>query len=358
MNQVVRDSIHQAFSGVYDSQEYILGPYVEKFERAFAAYCGSAYCVGLSNGLDALRLCLEILGIGAGDEVIVPSNTYIATVLAVSHTGATPVFVEPDEKTCNIDVTRIADAMSPATRAILPVHLYGQACNMGAIMEIAAQKGLVVVEDNAQAHGASFGGKLTGSWGHANATSFFPTKNLGALGDAGALTTNDPAVAAKAAALRNYGSERKYYNDLLGYNMRLDELQAAILSVRLEQLTTWTMERQCIAEKYTNGLKGIGDLRLPETAPGATHVFHIYMVRTAARDALMDHLNREGIGTLVHYPIPPHLQKAYAGLGFHKGDFPLAESMADTCLSLPIWPGMTETDIDLVIETIKRFFHE
>jgi dTDP-4-amino-4,6-dideoxygalactose transaminase len=248
--------------------------------------------------------------------------------------------------------------MSPATRAILPVHLYGQACNMGAIMEIAAQKGLVVVEDNAQAHGASFGGKLTGSWGHANATSFFPTKNLGALGDAGALTTNDPAVAAKAAALRNYGSERKYYNDLLGYNMRLDELQAAILSVRLEQLTTWTMERQCIAEKYTNGLKGIGDLRLPETAPGATHVFHIYMVRTAARDALMDHLNREGIGTLVHYPIPPHLQKAYAGLGFHKGDFPLAESMADTCLSLPIWPGMTETDIDLVIETIKRFFHE
>lgn len=355
-NEQIRDAMHRAFARVYDSQEYILGREVAGFERAWAVYCGTSRCIGVSNGLDALRLGLELVGVGPGDEVIVPSNTYIATVLAVSQTGAVPVFAEPDILTYNIDPSGIEAALSPKTRAVIPVHLYGQACVMDEIADIAARRNLWIIEDNAQAHGASYKGKRTGSWGTINAASFFPTKNLGALGDAGALTTDDARLAERAALLRNYGSKEKYFNEVRGYNMRLDELQAALLSVKLDRLDEWNQERIHIAGQYTQHLAGIGDLCLPVTASGAGHVYHIYMIRTQTRDALRDHLQRAGIGTHIHYPVPPHLQKAYAGLGYKKGRFPIAEAIADTCLSLPVWPGMTGEDVRTVTSAIKDFY--
>lgn len=354
MHRQVRKAMQQVFTDVFDSQDYILGRHVEAFERAWAARCGTMHAVGVSNGLDAIRLSLEVLGVGPGDEVIVPSNTYIATVLAVSAVGAQPVFAEPDIHTCNLDPHQIRAVRTARTKAVIPVHLYGQACVMDAIM--AAAEGLDVVEDNAQAHGAAYAGRPTGGWGRVNATSFFPTKNLGALGDAGALTTSDTALAARAAVLRNYGSGRKYYNETIGYNMRLDELQAAFLSVKLDYLDAWTADRRRIAAQYTAGLDGLGDLRLPCTAPNADHVYHIYQIRTVFRDALQSHLSARGIGSLVHYPQPPYLQEAYKDLGYRRGDFPIAESVADTCLSLPIWPGMNETEVASVIGGIKDFY--
>lgn len=351
-----RAAILAAVARVYDSYWYVLGAEVKQFELDYAAFSGVRECVGLANGLDALVLALRVLGIGPGDEVIVPSNTYIATWLAVTQVGATLVPVEPERGSSNLDPTLIEAALTPRTRAILPVHLYGQACRMPEIMTIARRHGLRVVEDNAQAHGAAFAGQLTGSFGDVNATSFYPGKNLGALGDAGAATTNDAALARQLRLLRNYGSERKYHNEVVGYNSRLDELQAAVLSTKLALLPEWTSQRQQVAAWYDQHLSGIADLRLPAISPGATHVYHLYVVHTARRDALQAHLTAQGIGTLIHYPVPPHRQPAYAALGWAAGAFPLAEELAATCLSLPLWPGMRQEQVGAVATAVRSFY--
>ena len=355
-NKQVKEEILQTFEQFFDKAWYILGDNVKAFEQAYALFNGVNNCIGVSNGLDALHIALKTLGIAAGDEVIVPSNTYIASALAISYVGAKPVFVEPDINTYNIDPGKIEMAITPNTRAIMPVHLYGQSCVMDQIMEIAERHKLFVIEDNAQSQGASYNGKLTGSWGNINGTSFYPAKNLGALGDAGAVSTNDPELARKAFILRNYGSEKKYFNEVIGYNMRLDECQAGFLSVKLKYLKEWTEQRQKIAQWYNDALKDIGDLILPAVAKNATHVYHLYVIRTTYRDSLQKHLSENGIGTLIHYPIPPYLQKAYHQLGLKKGQFPIAEEIADTCLSLPIYPGLDEETILQVAKSITNFF--
>lgn len=356
VNKEIRDEILAGFKEFFDSEWYILGEKVKQFEQLYSAFNQVNYCVGVSNGLDALHVALRSLNIGFGDEVIVPANTYIATALAVSFTGAIPVFVEPVIETYNMDPLKIEEAITPQTKAIMPVHLYGQACEMESIISIARKHNLFVVEDNAQAQGATFQEKLTGSWGDINGTSFYPGKNLGALGDAGAITTNDEELANKVKSLRNYGSKKKYYNEIVGYNMRLDECQAAFLSTKLKYLQDWTKKRQEIAEWYTAELSNISEIILPKTAKNATHVYHLFVIRTKKRLELQQFLGEKGVETLIHYPIPPHLQDAYKSLGYIKGDYPLAEKIADTCLSLPIWPGMTEENIKHIAETIKNFY--
>ncbi|RSK40826.1 DegT/DnrJ/EryC1/StrS family aminotransferase [Hymenobacter perfusus] len=353
----IREEVLAAIARVYDSQWYVLGQSVTDFEAAYAAFNQVENCIGVANGLDALHLSLITLNIGPGDEVIVPSNTYIATWLAVSFVGATPVPVEPNAATYNLDPALIEAAITPRTKAIMPVHLYGQACEMTAIMDIARRHNLVVVEDNAQAQGATADGGVTGSFGNANGTSFYPGKNLGALGDGGAITTNDAEVAQRLRSLRNYGSQKKYYNEVIGYNSRLDEMQAAVLSVKLPYLPDWTAQRQQVAARYTELLAGIEGLQLPVVAAGSTHVYHLYVVRTARRDALQQHLTAQGVGTLIHYPVPPHLQQAYAHLQMTVGQYPIAEELAATSLSLPMWPGMTEEHILAVAEAVRSFFN-
>ncbi|WP_462265231.1 DegT/DnrJ/EryC1/StrS family aminotransferase [Mucilaginibacter sp.] len=354
-NRQIKAEILSAFEAFFDQRNYVLGPAVEQFEQEYAAFNQVKYSVGISNGLDALHIALRALGITEDDEVIVPSNTYIATALAVSYVGAVPVFVEPDKATYNITATGISAAITPKTKAVMPVHLYGQSCEMEAIMALAAKHSLFVIEDNAQAQGASYKGKLTGSWGNVNGTSFYPGKNLGALGDAGAVTTNDAQLAKKAATLRNYGSQKKYHNEEIGYNMRLDECQAAFLSVKLKYLSEWTAQRQQIAAWYDEALHGVSGLILPVTAAQATHVYHLYVVRTPHRDELLKYLLNQNIQCLIHYPIPPHLQQAYSGLGFTKGSFPVAEELAATCLSLPLWPGMQQKQVARVAAAVKEF---
>lgn len=356
INKQIKAETLASFEQFFDNAWYVLGEQIKKFEREYASFNEVEHCVGVSNGLDALHIALITLGVRKGDEVIVPSNTYIATVLAISYVGATPVFVEPDIKTYNIDPARIKAAITSKTKAIMPVHLYGQSCEMEAIMAIAKKHHLYVVEDNAQAHGAAYSNKLTGSWGNINGTSFYPGKNLGAFGEAGAITTDDEELAQKSMTLRNYGSQKKYHNDVIGFNMRLDECQAGFLSVKLKYLKEWTRQRQETAGWYKEALKEIENLILPSVAENATHVYHIYIVRTKQRDQLQKYLAENGIGTLIHYPIPPHLQKAYQFLGYKKGDFPIAEEIADTCLSLPIWPGMKESEVTYVVEKITDFF--
>jgi dTDP-4-amino-4,6-dideoxygalactose transaminase len=355
-HQSIREEILATVAKVYDSYSYVLGSQVQAFEREYAIFSGTAHCVGVANGLDALHLSLLGLGIGSGDEVIVPSNSYIASWMAITYVGATIIPIEPNPDTYNLDPARLADALTPRTRAIMPVHLYGQACDMDAIMDFARQHQLLVIEDNAQAQGATFGGQLTGSFGHLNATSFYPGKNLGALGDAGAITTNDASLANRVRTLRNYGSQQKYYNEVIGYNSRLDELQAAVLTTKLPHLLNWTQQRQQIAAWYDEALTGIGDLHLPVVADGSTHVYHLYVVRTAYREALQKSLTADGIGTLIHYPVPPHLQMAYKSLGYQKGAFPIAERLANTCLSLPMWPGMTYSQVAAVSYALRRYF--
>jgi dTDP-4-amino-4,6-dideoxygalactose transaminase len=356
MHKLIRSEIMQSFQDVYDANWFVMGKKLEAFEKEYAAFNDTKFSIGVSNGLDALHLALKALNVTKGDEVIVPSNTYIATALAASYVGATPVFVEPDPNTYNINPANIEAAITSKTKVIMPVHLYGQACDMDAIMAIAKKHTLFVVEDNAQAHGATFNGKITGSFGNANGTSFYPGKNLGALGDAGAVTTNDETIAKKIAMLRNYGSEKKYHNEEIGFNMRLDEVQAGFLSVKLKHLNEWTKQRKEIAKQYNEALKNVGDLVLPAVHANATHVYHLYVIKTKNRDGLQKHLSENGIGTLIHYPIPPHLQKAYQYLGFKKGSFPIAEELADNCLSLPIWPGMTLDQVNTVAENIKKAF--
>lgn len=356
MHNPIKAKLVEAFNKVLDSNWFVLGNEVTLFEKAYSEYNGVDYCVGVSNGLDAIHIALKSLGVGPGDEVIVPSNTYIATLLAVSYVGAKPVLVEPDINTANINPDRIKAAINVSTKAIIPVHLYGRICDMDAIMAIAVSHNLFVIEDNAQAHGAMQNGRLAGSFGNINATSFYPGKNLGALGDAGAVTTNEKALAEKSMMLRNYGSEKKYYNSIIGHNMRLDELQAALLSVKLSLLPQWTKQRQGIASLYNEALKEMGDLILPLTNDQSSHVYHVYSIRTHFRDKLQQWLQQNGIGTLIHYPVPAHLQQAYDSLGFKRGSYPIAEEMAETCLSLPLWPGMTKEQVFYIVEKIRIFF--
>lgn len=355
-HQPIREDIVAAMARVYDSYWYVLGEEVAQFEKEYAAFNQVGQTVGVANGLDALVFALRALAVGPGDEVIVPSNTYIATWLAVTQVGATPVPVEPDPATSNIDPALVAAAITPRTRAIMPVHLYGQACRMEELMALAQQHGLYVVEDNAQSQGATFAGQLTGSFGHINGTSFYPGKNLGALGDAGAVTTNNAELAASVRVLRNYGSQQKYYNEVVGYNSRLDELQAAVLRIKLQHLPAWTSQRQQIAAWYDEQLSGMEKLRLPAIAAGATHVYHLYVVHTEQRDELQKHLAIKGIGSMIHYPVPPHRQQAYQDLNIPAGALPIAEKLAATCLSLPMWPGLIKENVETVAATIRSFF--
>ena len=349
----LREELDGAYRRVMESGWYVLGPEVERFEQQFAAYCGVKHCVGLANGLEALELTLAAWGIGAGDEVIVPSNTYIACWLAVTALGARPVPVEPDERTHNIDATRIASAITPRTRAIMPVHLYGQPCDMDAIAAIAAKHGLKVLEDVAQAHGARYKGRRTGALADAGAFSFFPSKNLGALGDAGAVTTDNAALADQLRVLRNYGSRRKYVNELRGCNSRLDELQAALLSVKLPMLDQWNARRRAIAASYAKALAGTNGLILPHVPEWAEPAWHLYVVRAAQRERVTTALDAAKIGWLIHYPIPPHLQAAYADLGIAKGSLPVAERLAGEVLSLPIGPHLQTGQAEEVARSVR-----
>ena len=332
---------------------YIMGPELAAFEEEFAAYTGAKYAVGLNSGLDALTLSVAALGIGAGDEVIVPANTYIATVLAVTANGATPVFVEPDEY-YNLDAVQLASAITERTRAIMPVHLYGQAVDMPHVMVIAKAHHLAVIEDCAQSHGAHFGSTMTGRFGTVGCFSFYPTKNLGAFGDAGAIVTDDASLAERIRMLRNYGSKEKYHNELCGVNSRLDEIQAALLRVKLSFLPELTAERRAIAAQYLAGIHN-EHVILPQLREGAEHVYHQFVVRTAERDHFKAYLAACGIETVIHYPIPPHLAACYAELGYGRGSFPVAEQYADEVLSLPIFNGMRADEITYVIDTVNAY---
>lgn len=332
---------------------YVLGNEVKNFESEFAAYVGADYCVGLASGLDALWIAFRVLDIGEGDEVIVPANTYIASVMGISINGAKPVLVEPDEY-FNIDADRMEEAITEKTKAILAVHLYGQASDMGKVMEIAHKHNLRVVEDCAQSHGACYGGKETGTFGDIGCFSFYPSKNLGAFGDAGAIITNDAELADKVRIFRNYGSEKRYYNQVVGANSRLDELQAGLLRVRLQHLDELQDERLQICTRYLGEIHN-HKIMLPQIRENATTVWHQFVVRCTEREKLITYLNNYEIGTIIHYPIPPHLSQAYAYLGFRKGDFPITEKYADEVLSLPLYNGMREEELDYVIEKLNAF---
>ncbi len=354
-HQVIDAQVNDAWQRVYQQNNFILGPSVAAFEKDYAAYHDLAFCIGTGNGLDAMVLSLLACGLQAGDEVIVPAHTYLATWLAVSRAGATIVPVEPDEQTFTIDVAKIEAAITSRTKVILPVHLYGQSCNMPAMLAIAERYALKIVEDNAQAHGARWGGRLTGTWGYANATSFYPTKNLGALGDGGAVTTRHEDAAVFVRQHRNYGLSEKNRMKTLGINSRLDELQAAFLQVKLNYLDTWNAERVNLANQYTEALRDIETITLPTIAPEAHAVFHLYVIRTAQRDGLQNFLKQQGIETAVHYPVPPHRQESYQSLNFTKGSFPITERIAETCLSLPLWPGMSRQQVEYVCEKIRKW---
>lgn len=350
----LQPEIDAAIKRVLESGWYILGEEVNAFEHEYASYCEAKYCVGVANGLDALHLALLALGVGVGDEVIVPSNTYIATWLAVSQCGATPVPVEPDEATYNIDPARIEAAITPRTKVILPVHLYGQPADMDAIVAIARNHGLKVLEDGAQAHGARYKGKRLGAHGDVVAWSFYPGKNLGAYGDGGAITTDNPEIADRIRVLRNYGSQVKYHNEVKGYNSRLDEIQAAFLRVKLRKLDEWNERRKKVATYYLANLDK-NSLILPFVPEWADPVWHLFVVRTKNRDYLQQLLNAAHVGTVIHYPIPPHMQPAYVELGYVKGSLPLAEVIHKQVLSLPIGPQLEMAQAQLVNETVNAY---
>ncbi len=350
----LKPEIDAAVARVLDSGWYILGPEVDAFERDYAEYCQAAHCVGLADGLDALHLALKAMGVGPGDEVIVPSNTYIATWLAVSQCGAVPVPVEPDERTYNINPLLIEQAITARTKVILPVHLYGQPCDMDAIMAIAKRHGLLVLEDGAQAHGAEYKGRKIGAHGDMVTWSFYPGKNLGALGDGGAITTDNAQLADKIRVLRNYGSRVKYVNEVQGCNSRLDPIHAAVLCVKLKYLDAWNARRAALAEQYLQGLQ-CTDLVLPFVPEWAKPAWHLFVVRSKQRNVLQKHLEQIGVGSLIHYPIPPHLQQAYADAGYSQGAFPLAEAMADEVLSLPMGPHLSEIEHYEVTSQLKNY---
>lgn len=348
----LRSELEAAISRVLTSGHYILGPEVDAFEAEFAAYCGARHCIGVANGLDALHLALRAMDVGPGDEVIVPSNTYIATWLAVSQCGAIPVPVEPDPATHNIDPQRIEAAITPRTKVILPVHLYGQPADMDAILSVARRHGLRVLEDAAQAHGARYKGQRIGAHGDAVAWSFYPGKNLGALGDGGAITTNDAALADRLRVLRNYGSRVKYVNEVQGWNSRLDPLQAAVLRVKLAHLDEWNARRAAIAALYQHELAETG-LVLPVVPAWAEPAWHLFVIRHPQRDDLQRRLADAGIGTLIHYPLPPHRQQAYAGLGLADHAWPIANRLADEVLSLPMGPHLSVAQAEQVVAAVK-----
>ncbi len=332
---------------------YVLGEEVSNFEKEFAAYTGGQYCVGLASGLDALWIAFRILGIGEGDEVIVQGNTYIASVMGITINGATPVFVEPDEY-YNIDTDKIEEKITDKTKAILVVHLYGQASKMDTVMEIANKYDLKVVEDCAQSHGACFNGKMTGTFGDIGCFSFYPSKNLGAFGDGGAIVTNDARIAKDVKVFRNYGSEKRYYNCVVGTNSRLDEIQAGFLRVRLSHIAELEEEKKQICMRYLQELKN-DSIQLPKIRDDATHIWHQFVIRTQKRQELIDYLNEKEIGTIIHYPIPPHLSEAYRYLNIQKGSLPITEKYADTVLSIPLYNGMTEEEQTYVINAINDF---
>lgn len=338
---------------VLHSGWYILGKEVEAFEKEFSSYIGTNGCVGVACGLDALWIAFRLLGIGSGDEVIVPSNTYVASVMGVTINGATPVFVEPDEY-YNIDADKIEEKITERTKAVLVVHLYGQAADMGKITKLVHKYNLKLVEDCAQSHGAAWNGQMTGSFGSIGCFSFYPSKNLGAFGDAGAMVMNDQALAEEGKIFRNYGSDRRYYNKVVGANSRLDEMQAGLLRVRLQHINELNKEKEQIARCYLEGITN-EKIILPGIRKDCGHVWHQFVVRCSEQERFMKYLDDHGIGTLIHYPIPPHLQKAYSYLGYHEGDFPIAEQYAKEVVSLPIYYGMTEEEIAHVINVINVF---
>ncbi|MDO8652821.1 MAG: DegT/DnrJ/EryC1/StrS family aminotransferase [Undibacterium sp.] len=355
-HQDLRSELTQAFNEVLDSGWFIQGNQLALFEQEYASYCNTKHCIGVGNGLDALHLILRAYGIGAGDEVIVPSNTYIATWLAASYAGATPVPVEPDLLTYNISAELIEAAITPRTKAIMAVHLYGQVADMDAINSIAGKYGLKVIEDAAQSQGALYKGRLSGGLADAAGHSFYPGKNLGALGDGGAITTNDDALADKLRMLRNYGSQIKYKNEVKGFNSRLDELQAAFLRIKLKKLDQWNQQRKALASIYQQGLQGLTSLTLPSVPEWADPVWHLYVVRSARRDDLQQHLQSLGIGTVIHYPIPPHLQGAYTELNLSPGSLPISEKIHAEVISLPLDPYLSIADAGRVVAAIRQFY--
>lgn len=349
----LKTEIDEKIASILDGGQYILGPEVEAFEEEWAAYCEAGYAVGLGNGLDALSLAMRALDIGVGHEVIVPSNTYIATWLAVSSVGAKPVPVEPNPITHNIDTTKIEAAITPQTRAILPVHLYGQPADLDVILDVAHCNGLRVIEDAAQAHGARYKGKRIGAHGDIVCWSFYPGKNLGAMGDAGGITTNDKAIAQKVALLRNYGSRQKYVNETAGSNSRLDPIQAGVLRVKMRHLDKWTDRRRDAAATYADCLQGI-NLNLPQVPVWSEPAWHLYVVRTLERDVLQSRLMKAGINTIIHYPIPPHMQRAYTGLKIAASALPISQKLASTVLSLPMGPHLSSDEIVCIAQTLQH----
>lgn len=354
MHKEIEPEVLHKFKEVYEKNRFIQGGEVEKFEKEFAKYCASDYCIGCGSGLDALYLILRGHDIGVGDEVIVPSNTYIATALAVSYVGARPIFVEPDLLTYNINPCLIEKAITKNTKAIIAVHLYGQPAEMNEINQIASKYDLKVIEDSAQAHGSLYNDKKVGSLGDASGFSFYPGKNLGALGDAGAVTTNDQELAHKIRAIANYGSDKKYHHIYKGTNSRLDEVQAAFLRIKLRNLDKWNNERTTIAQKYIVGINNPWIIK-PGEADYAKHVWHLFVIRTEKRDELGKYLQESGIGTTTHYPIPIHRQKAYEELKISKGKLPIAEKISNEVISLPMWYGMNNEKINYVIEIINNW---
>ncbi len=354
----LKDEVDPAVLAVMQRGDFVLGGAVTEFEREFAEYCHVEHCVGVDSGYSALELMIRAYDIGPGDEVITAANTFIATTLAISNTGATPVLVDCDPQTYNIDASKIEAAITPRTKAIMPVHLYGQAADMDAIVGIARKHGLLVFEDAAQASGARYKGRRAGSLGDAAAFSFYPGKNLGAYGDGGAVTTNDAAIAEKIRLLRNIGQKVKYYHEVKGYNHRLDTIQAAVLRVKLPYLDGWNASRRRAAATYAEMLAGL-PIVAPETADYAEHIFHLFVVRVSGgREALMDRLKEAGIATGLHYPIPIHLQPAYVELGYKRGDFPVTEAYADEILSLPIFPELDDEKVAYVANAIREFMAE
>jgi dTDP-4-amino-4,6-dideoxygalactose transaminase len=355
-HEPLRENVLDELSAVIESGEFTNGPAVARFEKAFAAYCGRRFCVGTASGLDALRIALVAGGIEPGDEVVVPAQTFVATWEAVTQAGGRPVPADVSELDYGLDPEAAAEALGPRTRFLLPVHLYGQAADLAGLADLAARRGLVLVEDACQAHGARRDGHTAGGVGLAAAFSFYPAKNLGAFGDAGALVSDDAELVRRVVALREHGQTRKYVHEVEGYTARLDTVQAVVLLQKLAQLDAWNEQRRAAAAYYGEALAGIGDLTLPPVAPGSEPVWHVYVVRTADPEGLATFLRERGIGTGRHYPHPPHLCDAYASLGYRRGHFPVAEALADECLSLPIFPGIREEQLDAVSTAIAAYF--
>ena len=351
----IRRDIDAAIARTLDNCSFCLGPDVAQFEKDFAQFCGAEHCVAMNSGTSALHIALMLLGVGAGDEVITTPYTFVATSWAISYIGAKPVYVDVDDATMNLNPALVERAITPRTKAILPVHLYGQPCDLEPLLEICRKHKLPLVEDAAQAVDAKYKGKTVGTFGEISCFSFYPSKNLGAYGEGGALVTNNAAFAALARSLREHGSTQRYYHDEVGFNYRMEGIQGAVLGVKLKHLDRWTRERQRVAKRYAELLAGT-PLQLPREAAGCESAWHLYVVRHARRDELKKHLEANGVGCALHYPLPLHLQKCYASLGYKTGDFPVAEKAARECLSLPIYPELTEEQIQRVVAVVKEFF--